>query len=360
MGLRAFYLAAIAAFAMTTSVSADAPGGPAALSAGAPPPTQLSADQRGAIVRELVSKFQDQVQKTHNGDVRSWSSKLLKVAATADAANLLRATTTPSLEIMHAALNDATIDSLSSSSLTAGAQIPNQPALLGSTVADTTYTPLPNGRCRIADSRVIASPLAPNLGRGIDVEDVSSYAFQGGAGTLANGDGSANCGIPSFATAFVVSVTVLDPAGSGIVKVFAYDQSYQQGNSILVTAGSYGATSDLIVRSCQSCALELAIQSTVAVNYTMNVIGYFMPPQATALQCQDTPNTTANIGAGLTANVTAPACPAGYTQTATNCEADSWQLPFVFSHGGTCSAQNNGAVTAQLRASRTCCRVPGR
>ncbi|WP_424361094.1 hypothetical protein [Methylocystis parvus] len=360
MNRRTFYLAAIAAFAVTTASAADAPGGVGALSAGAPPPTQLSADQRGAIVRELVSKFQDQVQKTPHGDVRAWSSKLLKAAAAADAANLLRATTAPSLETMHAALNGATINSLASSSLSVAAPAAEQPALLGSTIADTTYTPLPNGRCRIADSRVITSPLTPNVARQIDVEDISSYAAQGGTGTLANGDGSANCGIPSFTTALVVSVTVLDPAGSGVVKVFGADQSYQQGNSILVTAGSFGATSDLIVRSCQSCALELAIQSTVAVNYTMNVIGYFMPPQATALECVNTAATITAVPAGAVANSAAPACAAGYTQTATNCESSIWQMPFVFFNGGTCSAQNNSSGAAQIRSSRTCCRVPGR
>lgn len=78
-----------------------------------------------------------------------------------------------------------------------------------------------------------------------------------------------------------------------------------------------------------------------------------------ALQCQDTANTTvAGIAPGGTANASAPACAVGYTQTATNCEATSWLVPFVFIHGGTCSARNNDSTPQDIRASRTCCRVP--
>ena len=78
---------------------------------------------------------------------------------------------------------------------------------------------------------------------------------------------------------------------------------------------------------------------------------------AAALDCLDTANTFASVSSGGTANLLAAACPFGYAQTATNCESDSWNMPFVLQHGGTCSAQNNGSFTAELRASRTCCRT---
>lgn len=77
-----------------------------------------------------------------------------------------------------------------------------------------------------------------------------------------------------------------------------------------------------------------------------------------ALQCVDSGQTVDNVSAGATRNTTAPACPVGYTQTATNCESSTWQMPFVYFSDGVCSAQNNSSGTAQLRASRTCCRVP--
>lgn len=238
-----------------------------------------------------------------------------------------------------------------------GAVSPSK-STLGSVLADTVYTPLPNGRCRVADSRVIASPLPGGATRGIDVEDITSYASQGGNGSSA-GDGSANCGIPSFVTALAVSVTVLTVGQEGFFKIFENGQAYTTGNTIYYMP-TVSAANDVIVKSCQTCADELSIYSNTSAHYVIDVIGYFMPPQATALQCAETANTDLVISAGGTGNAVAPACPTGYTQTSTNCESSTWQMPFVFFQSGTCSAQNNSSGSATLRASRTCCRVPGR
>jgi hypothetical protein len=154
---------------------------------------------------------------------------------------------------------------------------------------------------------------------------------------------------------------VLPPPGQeGIFKVFQNGTSYTTGNTVFFTNGTSGTASDLIVRSCQSCALELSIFSNAQTHYVLDVIGYFMPPEATALQCVETADTINSVAAGATSNAVAPACAAGYTQTSTNCESSTWQMPFVFFQSGTCSAQNNSSGTASLRASRTCCRVPGR
>jgi hypothetical protein len=358
--LSALCLAAALALGAMPHARAEAPGGAAAGSSVGTIATQLSAAQRSAIVRELVAKWRSEVTKNPAGDVKAWSAKLAKVVATADAANVLRATTMTSLDMVHAALNGHVPDNgkvQSSRALGNGAVAPQT---LGSTIADTTYTPLPNGRCRVADSRVISSPIGAGQTRGIDTEDIASYATQGGNGTYSSGDGSTNCGIPSFATAVAVSVTLLSPAADGVFKVFVNGAAYQTGNSILFNAGDYGANGDLIVISCQTCAVELAIQSSAQVHYVIDVIGYFLPPQATALECVNTGDTVSQVAAGSTINSVAPQCQPGYTQTATNCEATTWDMPFVYFNEGTCSAKNNSASPAIVRSSRTCCRVPGR
>lgn len=91
-----------------------------------------------------------------------------------------------------------------------------------------------------------------------------------------------------------------------------------------------------------------------------DIVGYFAPPVATALQYVTTADTVQSVVAGGQANDTAPACAAGYTQAATKCSAFGWTMPFVVIKDGFCSAQNDGAVAAEVHASRTCCRVPGR
>jgi hypothetical protein len=35
-------------------------------------------------------------------------------------------------------------------------------------------------------------------------------------------------------------------------------------------------------------------------------------------------------------------------------------MPIVYFQSGTCSARNGDTINQTLRASRTCCRVPGR
>ena len=72
---------------------------------------------------------------------------------------------------------------------------------------------------------------------------------------------------------------------------------------------------------------------------------------------QTTAQATNTVAAGTLGTATAPTCAAGYTPVATNCESSSPQMPFVFASGGVCSARNNGAASADLRASVNCCRT---
>lgn len=230
-------------------------------------------------------------------------------------------------------------------------------AQAGTPTTDLTYTPLPNGRCRIANTSIAAEGT-----RNLVVTLTGSYASQGGTGSSA-GDGATNCGIPANVAAIAVSgrvVPALAAGVSGVFKVYEYGATASEGNTIRF-AGSLSAGSDMIVKSCQPfCSYEISVYSNQATSYVLDVIGYFMQPVATALQCVDTADTITPVNAGDTANSVAPACAAGYTQTATNCETSSWEMPLVYFSGGTCSAKNNSSGSATLRSSRTCCRVPGR
>lgn len=240
-----------------------------------------------------------------------------------------------------------------------GALVPSQQALLGDQLADTVFTPLPNGKCQVAVSAAIGSPTVAGVIRDIDTEDTPSYAFQGGTGSSA-GDGSINCGIPSFVTAVLVNVRAMSTGPAGDFRIFEGGTDYRSGSVISVPAGGT-VTADTIVKSCQSCSYELQIRTTTPMNYVINVVGYFMRPQATALDCTEMASAVTTVAAnGGIANVFAPACPAGYTETGTNCNGTSWYTSFPYFAHGTCSARNNGATSTDVTAYRTCCRVPGR
>ena len=327
---------------------------------------RLTPKQRGDIARTLVRMWAADVRE-QGGNVRDWAMKLGRFVGTADAANLRQALDMPTYQTMMGVLQGQPVASKSvQQALAQAADVGIES--LGSTIADTTYTPLPNGRCRVADSRVIASPMPGGVERDIDVEEATTYASQGGNGTFANGDGAANCGIPSLTTAVALSVTVLSTGSEGFFKVFENNKPFQTGSTVYYT-GAVSASNDMIVTSCQSCASELSLYSSSAVHYVVDVVGYFIPNQATALQCENTAFTQ-SVSAGSNFDIPIPGCPAGYTITGAGCatggfnQAD-WAVTGLDRVSSTqmlafCSGTNKTAGTITVRGTAQCCRVPGR
>ena len=319
----------------------------------------LTNADRGRIADDLIAKWSSVVRATPGGDVARWSEKLKSMIARADTANVLTATTATSLDSALAALDgrptvDPVLPAKSLGNGTVG------PQAIGSYDRDLTYTPLPYGRCRIADSRVISSPAPAGVARSFAIEEVASYASYGGSGSYANGTGSANCGIPANVKAYAVSVTLLSPAANGIFKVFAYSSTSQTGNSVLFNAGAYGASADLNVVSCFICAAEISIQSSASVHYIIDVVGYFAPPLATAISCADTNYQNYNMAPGASGQYSAALCPLGYTAMSVACFGSAATVTLYGQGYGACSARNTGTTAATLYVGQTCCRVPGR
>lgn len=327
-------------------------------------PAELTAKQRADIARALVQRWSGEVRQ-HGGEIGQWAVKLGRFVGTADAANVLRATTMPTYNTMMGVLQGQPVQS--DSIRKALARTASTGKSLGSAIADTTYTPLPFGRCRVADSRVISSPIAAATSRGIDTEDIGSYAIQGGNGTFANGDGSANCGIPALATALAVSVTVLSTGSEGFFKIYKSGQPYQTGSTVYFT-GTVSASNDVIVTSCQECAVELAVYSSAAAHYVIDVVGYFMPPQATPFDCTNTTLATNTISANSTNFFNNPTCPTGYSAVTPYCwtaangvySQGSGYNSNVASNATFCSWANTTGSQQTVFGGNVCCRVPGR
>lgn len=225
-------------------------------------------------------------------------------------------------------------------------------ATLGNLSNDLVYTPIQP--CRIIDTRsTAAGAIAANATRNFVAFGVSSYTSQGGSPT--------NCGLnPLAATAVAVNLTVVAPALGGYATAYPFGTPQPVVSSINYTAGAVVNNALIVQTPNPISSFDFTIFTTSQSHFVADIVGYFAPPVATGLQCVDTATTDLAIASGGTGNSVAPACPGGYTQTATNCESSTWQMPFVFFKSGTCSAQNNSAGSATLRASRTCCRVPGR
>lgn len=322
--------------------------------------TDMPASSRSRISKDLIAKWQSAANSRPGGGGSRWSSILTKAIESANGDNVLKATTARSLDELHAALIGSDISTPGPSGQKAGT-IGNgsaAPQALGSYTEDLVYTPLPNGRCRIADSRIINSPL---LGmRSLDIENVPNYAAQGGNGTYANGTGSANCGITYLTAAYTVSVTLVSPAGAGNFKVVKYGEAFQTGNTVWMNAGSSGASADLVVRSCQGCVYNIGIYANASVHYVIDVVGYYMPPKATPLACTRVTNTYTNgLANGVSGYFEIPYCPQPSVLTGTFCSGQYNKI-YISGNVGSCAMHNASGYQSAIYATAICCNVPGR
>lgn len=310
-----------------------------------------SRTQRGELVRQIVLKWGNHVQEAYRADVGVWSKNMAGAFGKASLDQLQRAANATTFDAMNDTLLGGAKAGVSPQQASAKTMI--TASLLGDAATDLVYVPVTP--CRILDTRVTGTPIAANGTLDVDVTAVSNYSFQGGDSSNCGGAGAAG----SFAAA-AINFTVVTPSAAGYMTAYPYLATRPLAATVNYNAGDVRGNFAVVQLDQGSSAPEMTLYSFAQTHVVADIVGYYINPQATALQCVDTANTVTSVPAGATTNVVAAACPTGYTMAATNCESGSWQMPFVFQHAGTCSAQNNSTSAAELRASRTCCRVPGR
>lgn len=360
MNKRGWGAVALAAALLSGSAIAAAPG--KAPLGTVPAHSSLSPGQRGAAIRQFVQKWGPYVAQNYGVDVRTWAMRIAPVFARGDADNIRDALKRDTFEGAMATL-DGVGHRLTDAQ--AKARLAKLPAVsyaakgeaisakFGDLSQDLVYTPVQP--CRILDTRsTAAGAIATNSTRSFVAINATNFTSQGGSAT--------NCGTLGLsATAVAINLTAVSPTGAGYATAYPFGTTRPVAASVNYATGAIVNNALVVQIPNPLSSFDFTLYTFAQSHYVADIVGYFAPPLATALQCVDTANTTiAGISPGNTANATAPACPTGYTQTATNCETSSWLMPLVFIHSGTCSARNNDSASQDLRASRTCCRVPGR
>ena len=365
MSIRSRYALGLLSVALATcavAASAQPPGTGARHVPPAAVEARLTPQARGALASQFVTKWGHYVQRVYNVPVGTWAQRMVPNFVRADGDNFRNAMKRDTFEGAMAELSgsgrrlsdDQAIDRLAR--VRPGAQQNPASAIaakFGDLNQDLVYTPV--APCRILDTRsTVAGAIAANSTRSFVSVNASSFSGQGGSAT--------NCGTLGLnATAVAINLTAVTPSGAGYATAYPFGTTQPVAASVNYAAGDIVNNALIVQIPNPLSSFDFTIYTFAQSHYVADIVGYFAPPLATALQCQDTANTiVASIAAGGTANATAPACATGYTQTATNCETSSWLMPIVFSHSGTCSARNNDTTPQELRASRTCCRVPGR
>lgn len=251
---------------------------------------------------------------------------------------------------------------------------------LGDEARDLVYIPI--APCRTFDTRT--SSFAGFNGVVVPGTPKDAYVSWGGTtsfwisygGTVDSCPGTTTGNAAGLAGTFpyavALNLTVISPAGTGWATVYRGDlpdpsltvvskfvQTGLTDTGLVIANVCRGATG----ASCLN-DIRIATRGTTA-HVAGDVVGYFIKPQATALQCTTVFATNVALPPGSNGTVTSsfPACTAGYTATGYACRhgtgADVY-ISEINEVGGYCRYNYFGATATTAQASTRCCRVPGR
>ncbi|MEO6155669.1 MAG: hypothetical protein ABIP16_08075 [Thermomonas sp.] len=303
---------------------------------------------RAQLVHDIVLKWAPYVKEAYQVSPSAWARGMKSTFAKADIKTLESAANARTYDAMSSRLLGTT--SISNSISQA---IAVTPEALGDAASDLVFVPVTP--CRLFDTRVAGGVIPADGTRTFDITAASNYTAQGGSAT--------NCGVGAsgnFAAA-MINFTVVTPNGGGYITAYPFLGTQPLAATVNYASGSVVGNVATVKLDQGASSAELSVYSFAQTHLVGDIVGYFTAATkpATALECVETAATTsAAIPTGGVTGITAPTCATGYTQTTTNCRSGSYDMPIVYSSGGVCAAKNNGATSASLNASRTCCRVP--
>ena len=360
MASRSRYTVSLLALAMVAfTAAAQTPGNKTARQSNTVVSAEkLSPAERSQMTRQFVRKWGAYVQTVYEIPVGTWAMRMVPNFVSSDSTNFRNALERNTFEgaiaelagTGHRLSDERVINKLASASTAQAGSIGVQ--LLGSLSNDLVYTPV--APCRIIDTRnTAAGAIAANATRSFVAFGISSFSGQGGSAT--------NCGVnPLAATAVAVNLTAVTPDGAGFATAYPFGTTRPLAASINYAAGAI-VNNALIVQTPNPPAFaDFTLYTFASSHYVADIVGYFAPPVATALQCVETANPAITIPAGGSASSRAPDCATGYTHTDTSCESSDPSMSLVSIKDGLCRVRNNSASVHSVTATRTCCRVPGR
>lgn len=302
--------------------------------------------RRAELTYQIVKKWAPHVKEAYSIPVKQWASEMVPLFLQSPMTSMQNAADARTFEAMNNVLLNAP---------TGVGYKPAGTKTLGEVANDLVFVPITP--CRIIDTRLAGGQMTGNSVRHFDAAAVSDYSFQGGDASNCGGAGDAG----SFAAA-AINFTVVNPtvAGSGFLTAYPFLGTQPLAATMTFKGGQVLSNLSIVRLDQGASASEISVYSSHLTHLVGDLVGYFINPEITALDCVETAVVSIPVAGGAQGNATSNACAAGYTQTATNCESASWNMPMVYIRNGICSAQNNSSSSANLRASRTCCRIPGR
>lgn len=330
-------------------------------------PTQVSAakmspKERGQLTRQFVLKWGIYVQRIYNVPVGTWAKRMVPNFATVDSANFRNALKRETFEGAMAELSGTghrlsdtqAIDRLAK--LAPGANAPSAVAAkFGDLNQDLVYTPIQP--CRIVDTRsTAAGQIAASSSRSFVAINSSNFTGQGGSAT--------NCGTFGLsATAVALNVTAVTPVANGFTTVYPFNTTRPLSSNINYFAGITAANGVIATIPNPTVTFDFTIFSDAQSHYVVDILGYFAPPLATALDCTTVSSASTNVPAGAYMSLPIINCPATYTPTSLSISAGENVLvadSYTAGQAGQVFVRSLSANTNAVTAKMNCCRVPGR
>ncbi len=321
--------------------------------------------ERGAMARAYVLKWGGYVQQVYKVPVDVWAKRMVPTFAGADASNFRRALQRNTYEGASAELNGAgarfsdekVIDTMARAGIVeASARQRLVARALGSATSDLVYTPITP--CRILDTRVAGGAIAGGFSRDFN-------AVVGGGGNFSSQGGSAtDCGgVAAGQAAAVINVTAVTPTGAGFATVYPFGATRPLASSVNYTAGAIVNNTVVTKLPNPLTTKDFSIFTFATSDFVADIVGYYSPPQATALDCATVSSAATNVAAGAYASLPVINCPATYTPTALSISAGENVLvadSYTAGQAGQIFVRSLSANAQAVTAKMNCCRVPGR
>jgi len=320
---------------------------------------QLSAAQRGTLVAQIVRTWGPFVQRVHGTGVGVWAERMQSTFNVATDSNLQRAAGMKTFQgMMDALVGQHLTDAQVTDSLATQAQVLKsgaKPALLGSTTADLVYTPL--APCRIADTRNVGGPISGGFSRDFRGYTSTNFAFQGGIGT-------SNCGIPANPSALMINIAAPASTHSGYLTVWPFGTTMPLASNLDYKAGDLANNEIAAKMTIGSSTAEFSVFAFGTTNVVIDVVGYFMAPQATpadSVLSAITPVSIPPDTSSTESDISYTTCPTGYAATSGYCWGGNVPAVYLVGvGGGFCAFRNLSGSAQNVYAYHGCVRIPGR
>lgn len=303
---------------------------------------------RDELAGGIIEQWGPHVESTYGVRASEWADRMAPSFDSVDISNLERAASAVTFQQM-------------TSALLGGSRTPQAesvtPTALGDPGKDLVFTPITP--CRIVDTRVVGGPIVGHQTRMFNGFTTTDFTGQGGD--------ASNCGIPLNAAALSVKVVSELPSQRGYFTIYPSNEPRPLASS-LNYEWNQTTSDEAHIKLCRpGCPTEFSVYSDATSSLIMDVTGYFMEPEATAVDCT-VAQQSGNLDLLSGLQTRSVNCPAGYTATGGGCGgilgvAVSNSQPQVVGgqpNGWRCDLVGSLLSVLSYQVSATCCRVPGR